>query len=78
MQCLDVSGAVRPIYGSLGVKLLNTAMCTAAVLFRLAKDIAVSPSCTAGQNISRINEGIRQKKKGPGFTCPGFTCPGFT
>ena len=24
MQCLEVSGAVRPIHGSLGVKLLST------------------------------------------------------
>ena len=24
MQCLEVSGAVRPIHGSLGVKRLNT------------------------------------------------------
>ena len=24
MQCLEVSGVVRPIYGSLGVKRLNT------------------------------------------------------
>ena len=27
MQCLEVSGAVRPVYGSLGVKRLNVKKC---------------------------------------------------
>jgi len=37
VQRLDVSGAVRPMYGSLGVKRLNTITCSSCLF---------SPSCS--------------------------------
>ena len=63
MQCLEVSGAVRPIYGSLGVKWLNPEIrrlrlkcdgTRAETTFRLSAK-RTSPFKSAGGGVSSVD-----------------------
>ena len=63
MQRLEVSGAVRPIYGSLGVKRLTTqqlsAMTTFYALFLPYNDLCLPANCRCRELLSYLLTYVR-------------------